>query len=97
MSEYIMLFRYTQQGLQNIKDAPNRIKNIKKLFEQNGAKVKTLYAVLGQYDTVCIAEAPDDETMAKISLQISAQGNVKGETLRAFSEEQTVKLISQIS
>ena len=96
MPEYIMLFHYTTKGLQNIKDAPSRIKNVKKLFEDNGAKVKTLYAVLGQYDTVCIADAPDDETIAKISLQISAQGNVQGETLRAFSEEQMVKLISQI-
>ncbi len=97
MPEYLMLFRYTSKGLQNIKDAPKRITDTKKLFEQNGAKVKTLYAVLGQYDTVCIAEAPDDETIAKISLQIGSLGNVQAETLRAFSEEQTIKLISQIS
>ena len=96
MPEYIMLFRYTTQGVQHIKDAPRRIAEAKKLFEQNGAKVKAFYAVLGQYDTMCIAEGPDDETMARISLQISGQGNVKGETLRAFTEEQTIKLISQI-
>lgn len=96
MPDYIMLFQYTTQGVQKIKDAPNRIKEAKKLFEQNGAKVKAFYAVLGQYDTVCIAEAPDDETIAKISLQISGQGNVKGQTLRAFTEEQTIKFISQI-
>ena len=96
MPEYIMLFRYTTQGVQNIKEAPKRIAFTKELFAQHGAKVKALYAVLGQYDTVCIAEGPDDETMAKISLIISGQGNVKGETLRAFTEEQTIKIISQI-
>lgn len=97
MPEYIMLFRFTTKGVQNIKDAPNRINAVKKLFEQNKGKVKVLYAVLGQYDTMCIAEAPDDETIAKISLQISAMGNVTTETLRAFSEEQTVKLINEIA
>lgn len=97
MSEYIMLFRYTTKGVQNIKDAPDRIKNVRKLFEQNGGKAKSFYGLLGQYDTMCIAEAPDDETIAKISLQISALGNVHCETLRAFSEEQFLKITSQIS
>lgn len=96
MPEYIMLFQYTLQGVQQIKNAPNRIKESKKIFEQNGAKVKAFYAVLGPYDTVCIAEAPNDETIARISLQISALGNVKGQTLRAFTEEQTLQLINQI-
>lgn len=96
MPQYIILFRYTTQGVQHIKDASKRIDAAKKLFEQNGAKVKAFYAVLGKYDTVCIAEGPDDETMAKLSLQISALGNVKGETMRAFTEDETIKLISQI-
>lgn len=82
--------------MQNIKDAPNRINHTRKLCEQNGAKAKVFYALLGQYDTVCIVEAPDDETIAKISLQISSLGNVRGETLRAFTEEQTIKLIKEI-
>lgn len=96
MPEYIMLFRYTTKGVQAIKEASTRINNVRKLFEQSGGKAKVFYAVLGQYDTICIAEAPDDETIARISLQISAQGNVTTETLRAFTEEQTLKLISQI-
>jgi len=97
MPEYIMLFRFTTKGVQNIKDAPTRISVVKKIFEQNKGKVKTLYSLLGQYDTMCIAEAPDDETIAKISLQITSQGNVTTETLRAFSEEQTLKIIKEIA
>jgi len=97
MPEYIMLFRFTTKGVQNIKDAPTRINNVKKMFEQNRGKVKALYALLGRYDTMVIAEAPDDETIAKISLQISAQGNVTTETLRAFSEDQTLKIINEIA
>jgi len=96
MPEYIMLFNFTTKGVQEIKDAPKRIANVKKLFEQNKGKAKTFYGLLGQYDTMCIAEAPDDETMAKISLQISGQGSVKTETLRAFTEDQMLKLIGTI-
>lgn len=97
MSDYIMLFRYTAQGVKNIKEASDRIKNVRNLFEQNGAKAKTFYGLLGQYDTMCIAEAPNDETLAKISLQISSLGNVQCETLRAFTEDQFLKIINQIS
>lgn len=96
MAEYIMLFRFTKTGVEKIKESPARIKAAKKLFEANGAKIKSLYAVLGEYDTVCIAEAPDDETIARLSLQISALGNVHPQTLRAFTEEQFISLISKI-
>ena len=97
MAEYIMLFRFTKTGVENIKESPARIKAAKKLFEANGAKVKTFYAVLGKYDTVCIVEAPDDETIARLSLQISAQGNVQAQTLRAFTEDQFVSMVGKIS
>lgn len=97
MAEYIMLCSFTSKGVEKIKDSPNRITEAKKLFEKNGAKIKALYAVLGQYDTVCIAEAPNDETMAKISLEISSLGSVHAETLRAFTEEQYLKIVNQIS
>jgi len=97
MAEYIMLFRFTKAGVEKIKESPARIKAAKKLFEAHGAKIKTFYAVLGEYDTVCIVEAPDDETIARLSLLVSAQGNVHPQTLRAFSEEEFAALVSKIS
>src|SRR5437660_466611 len=96
MAEYLMLFRFTEKGVANVKDSPKRVKDAKKLFAENGAKVKTFYAVLGHYDTVFIVDAPDDETIARLSLQLSSLGNVHTETLRAFSEEQYQKMIDGI-
>lgn len=96
MPEYIMLFRFTQQGVENIKDSPKRIKSAKQMFESAGAKVKSCYAVLGRFDTVFIAEAPNDETIAKLSLQIASLGNVHTETLRAFSETEFVEIVNKI-
>lgn len=97
MPDYIMLCHFTEKGVANIKDAPKRIRDVKKLFEGAGAKAKALYAVLGRFDTVAIVEAPNDETIARLSLQISSQGNVHIETLRAFSEDEfTSTIVSKI-
>ena len=96
MPEYIMLFRFTEKGVGKIKDSPTRVKDAKKMFETAGAKVKLFYALLGRYDTVFIVEAPDDETIARLSLQISSLGNVHTETLRAFSEDQFAKIVNEL-
>lgn len=96
MPEYIMLFRFTTKGVENIKESPNRVKAAKNMFEAAGAKVKAFYAVLGRYDTVFIVEAPDDETIAKLSLLLSSLGNVHTETLRAFTEDQFASIIKEM-
>ncbi len=71
MATYIMLFRFTQKGIENIKESPARVKAAKKAFRDMGAEVKAFYMVLGHYDTVFIVEAPDDETIAKAALSIA--------------------------
>lgn len=96
MSDYVILFRYTKEGLANIKDIAKRIKQARDIFAQNGANAKFFYGLLGQYDTMCIAEAPNDETIAKISLQIGALGKVRCETLPAFSEDKFVELVNKL-
>jgi uncharacterized protein with GYD domain len=94
MATYIMLFRFTQKGVEKIKESPNRIKAAKEAFRALGGEVKEFYMVLGQYDTVFIVEAPDDETAARLALSLSSLGNVRTETLRAFSEEQYRKIVA---
>lgn len=96
MPDYLMLCRFTEKGVANIKESPNRVKSTKKMIESAGGKFKTFYAVLGHYDTVCIFEAPDDETVARVSLQISSLGNVHIQTLRAFTEDQYVAMINKM-
>lgn len=98
MADYLMLCCFTEKGVKEIKNSPNRIAAVKKMFEQAGGRVKNLYAVLGQYDTVGIVEAADDETMARLSLQISSMGAVHVQTLRAFSEDEYItKIVNKIS
>ena len=96
MATYILLARFTQQGIQHIKESPNRLDAGKQAFRSMGAELKEFYLVSGQYDIVTIFEAPDDETMAKVVLALGSKGNVKTETLRAFTEDEYVKLVSDL-
>jgi len=96
MSTYITLIRYTQQGIQNIKDSPARLDAAKKAFHAMGAELKQWYLVTGQYDAVVIAEAPDDETIAKLGLAIGSQGSIRTESLRAFTEDEYRKIIAAL-
>ncbi len=96
MATYINLLRFTQRGIENIKESPARVESARKTYEQLGAKVKDFYCVMGQYDAVLVAEAPDDETIAKIQLALGSLGNVRSETLRAFTEKEYRKIVADL-
>lgn len=96
MPSYVLLLRYTQQGIEKIKESPARHEANKKAFEAMGAKRIGTYWVMGQYDAVAIVEAPDDETMTKIVLSIGSKGAARTETLRAYTEDEWRKLIAGI-
>ena len=96
MATYIILVRFTQQGIQNIKQGPTRLDAAKQTFRAIGAEMKEFYSVMGRYDIVLVVEAPDDETMAKVTLAIGSLGNVRTETLRAFTEDEYRKVIADL-
>ena len=96
MATYIILLQYTQQGIENMKESPSRLEAAKESFRALGAELKAFYLVNGQYDAVVIAEAPDDETATKVSLATSSLGNVRTETLRAYTEEEYRKIIAAL-
>jgi uncharacterized protein with GYD domain len=96
MATYIMLIRYTQKGIENIKQSPARLDAGKEAFRAVGAEVKEFYLVSGQYDLVVVAEAPDDETITKAALSIGSVGAVRTETLRAFTENEYRKIIAAL-
>ena len=96
MSTYIVLVRWTNQGLQKIKESPSRLEAGKKAFAAAGIKQTAFYMVMGRYDMVTIAEAPDDATLARGLLSLASQGNLQTETLRAFTEDEYKKIISAI-
>jgi uncharacterized protein with GYD domain len=94
MPTYISLIRYTQQGIQNIKESSARLDAARQAFQSMGATVKEFYLVTGQYDAVVIAESPDDETMAKLALSIGSLGSIRTETVRAFTEDEYRRIIA---
>jgi uncharacterized protein with GYD domain len=96
MATYIVLLRYTQQGVEKIKESPARLDAAKKAFQAMGAELKQWYLVMGQYDAVVVGEAPDDETVAKLALAIGSQGSIRTETLRAFTEDEYRKIIAAL-
>ncbi len=96
MATYITLGSFTQQGIEKIKESPTRLDAAKQAFEAMGAEIKGFYLVMGQYDWVLIAESPDAETAAKLALAIGSQGNVRTETLRAFTEDEYRQLIAAL-
>ncbi len=97
MAKYVLLSRFTQQGAQNIKDGPARLEAAKEALQGLGAELKDFCLTLGAYDAVVVVEAPDDKTVAKASLAISSLGNVRIETLRAFTEEEYGEIVGAIS
>jgi uncharacterized protein with GYD domain len=96
MPTYISLLRYTQQGITAAKNAPERIDAAKEAYRKAGGDFKAIYLTMGQYDLVAIAEMPNDEAVARMALVLSAQGNVRSETFRAFTETEFRKITASL-
>ena len=84
MPTYIMLSTLTPEGVQTVKNNPQRIKEVNKEIEQIGAKVVAQWAVLGQFDFVNVVEAPDERTMAKVSLELGSRGTARYQSMAAI-------------
>lgn len=94
METYIILGKYTKQGIENIKDSPARLEAATKAIEATGGRFLGWYLTMGQYDFVLIAEAPDAKTTAALLLATGMQGNVSTETLRAFTGDEFGAIIA---
>jgi uncharacterized protein with GYD domain len=81
---YVMLTTLTPEGVQTLKNNPARINEVNREVEQLGASVKAQWAVLGQYDFVNVVEAPDEKTMARVSLELGSRGTARYESLAAI-------------
>ena len=84
MPTFVMLSTLTPEGVQTLKNNPSRIREVNKEIEQLGATVKAQWAVLGRFDFVNIIEAPDEATMAKVSLELGSRGTARYESLPAI-------------
>ncbi|ANM29485.1 GYD family protein [Acidobacteria bacterium Mor1] len=84
MTTFIALLDYTDQGIREIRDSPQRADRFNQLAEQAGARVVAQYWTIGSHDGVLVLEAPTDEIAASVLLALGASGNVRTTTLRAF-------------
>jgi uncharacterized protein with GYD domain len=96
MPIYINLVSWTDQGIRNIKEAPQRIDAFKKGVQAAGGKVIGFYLTMGRYDIVTIVDAPNDEAMANIALSTGSKGSIRTETLKASTEEQFRTMAAKI-
>jgi len=96
MPTYILLGHYTDQGIQKVKDTLTRVDAVRVLAKKVGATVKEVYWTLGQYDTVAIIEAPDEAAMTALGLSIGALGNVRTQTLRAFTAAEIGPILTKV-
>ena len=96
MPTYVTLISYTQQGAQQMKESPERVEKAKAAMRAAGGEMKAFYLTMGQYDAVTISEMPSDEAYATTLLAIAARGNVRTETLRAFTEEEYGRIIANL-
>ena len=97
MPTYIAMLKWTQQGLQNLKQSPSRLDATRKSFEAAGVKMKDFYMVMGQYDLIVVLDAPDDSSLAKAILATTSSGSISSETCRAFTEAEYRDIIRALS
>jgi uncharacterized protein with GYD domain len=87
MPTFLMLTNLTAEGVRTLKNHPGRIAEVNREVEQMGVKVVSQYATLGQYDFVSVVEAPDEKTMAKVSVELGSRGTMTSQTLAAIAAE----------
>ena len=86
MPTYIMLAKWTDQGIRNAKESPNRLDKVRQLLKDMGGDFKLFFLTMGEYDIVAIYEAPDDAVAARFNLQLGMIGNMRTQTMKAFPE-----------
>jgi uncharacterized protein with GYD domain len=97
MATYVTLYKYTEQGIRNIKEAPGRVEAAKKAAAQGGMTVKETLWLQGEYDFLAISEAPDEATAMAFLINTLKMGNVRTLTMRAFNASEMGKILDKVS
>jgi uncharacterized protein with GYD domain len=96
MATYIVLSNFTDQGIRNVKETTKRADAVRELAKKMGVTMKDIYWTVGKYDVVVTFDAPDDASMTALCLAIGTLGNVRTETLRAFTKDEMSKVIGKL-
>lgn len=97
MATFIVLMNFTDQGIRNIADSPKRTEAAKAIAQKLGITIRETFWTLGRYDVVAICEAPDATTATSFGLSIGKLGNVRTETLPAFSQAEMSAILGKIA
>ena len=97
MATYIALLNYTNQGIKNMKGVPERVATVRQALENIGGRIHAYRLTLGEYDAIVTVDAPDDEAYATFVLNLAAQGNIRSTTLKAFTEEESFRILANLS
>src|SRR6266700_114871 len=96
MVTYVVLAKFTDQGIRNAKESPKRVVAFNEMAKTFGVTVSDIVWTQGRYDVVTIVEAPDEPSAMSLSLSLAALGNVRTETLRAFSAAEMTKIVGMM-
>ena len=96
MPTFISYLNWTDQGIRNVKNGPDRVEAAIAVVKDLGGEVKDFYLTTGQYDFLLIADLPNAEVMAKFDLALAMQGNVRTTTVRAFTEAEYISIIDDL-
>ena len=96
MPGYVMLMKWTQKGIADLKGAPERINQAKAGVEKLGGSMVGIWVTMGQYDLVGIADLPNDQAAAILALSLGSLGNVTTQTMRALSEEEFAEVVAKL-
>ena len=96
MMTYIVLATFTDQGVKNAKDSPKRAEAFWQMATTFGVTVKDIFWTQGRYDIVTVVEAPDELSATALNLSLGALGNIRTESLRAFSSEDMMKIVAKM-
>jgi len=97
MATYIVLASFTDQGIRNVKDTTKRADAVRSMATKFGVTAKDIFWTLGSYDVVAIFEAPDDAAMTALGLALGTAGNVRTQTLRAFSKDEMNGVLAKLT
>ena len=96
MATYVVLSTFTEQGIRTVRDTTSRADGVRELARKMGIETKSIYWTIGSYDIVATFEAPNDEAMTALSLALSSQGNIRTQTMRAFSKDELSGILGKL-
>ena len=96
MTTHIIIGKFTQHGVTNIKDSPKRLEAARKVIKSVGGTLKAFYYTMGQYDFVCITEGNSDEGLLQALFTIGSAGSVQTETMVAVPADQAATIIAKV-